>query len=171
MSKILVITTATDYVHDCIDAASQCVRKLAAEFKLETFVSADIAAYFDDYPSLQQFSLIVFNNNSGELFNAKQKTVFEQYVKDGRALLGIHAATAAFLSGEDATGATVMGTTYPFFADVWGASFTDHPPLHDGTVQLNVAACDELGLKLPTPYTTNDEWYAQCRADYRIWRV
>jgi hypothetical protein len=159
MGKLLIVTTANDYVHDCIDAASQCVVKLATELGLEAIVCDDITKYFDDASVLKQYNLIVFNNNSGELFNRTQKAVLEEVVKSGSiALLGIHAATAAFLSGEDATGAAVMGTTYPFFADMWGASFTDHPPLQDGTVHLNVEACAELELDLPTVYATNDEW-------------
>lgn len=57
--------------------------------------------------TLLSFDLLIFNNNSGELFDAKQKVAFEAYLAAKKPILGIHAATASFLSGEDHTGAYV----------------------------------------------------------------
>eukprot|EP00730_Choanoeca_flexa_P014836 TRINITY_DN6630_c0_g1_i1.p1 TRINITY_DN6630_c0_g1~~TRINITY_DN6630_c0_g1_i1.p1 ORF type:complete len:237 (+),score=61.91 TRINITY_DN6630_c0_g1_i1:268-978(+) len=159
MLRILVVTTAHDYKHECIDAATNRVKQLALSHDIGCDVCADVAQYFNDSNTLKSYDLIVFNNNSGEVFNEQQKAVFEEFVSSGKALLGIHAATAAFLSGEDASGAQEMETTYPFFADAWGASFTDHPPLQDGIVKTNQSVCDNLQLKLPISYATNDEWY------------
>ncbi|EDQ86808.1 uncharacterized protein MONBRDRAFT_33672 [Monosiga brevicollis MX1] len=159
-NQILVLNLAKDYVHDCIPVAAACVKRLGTKLGAEVVVSETAEPYFDTIEELGKFNVLVFNSNSGELFNNTQKAVFEEYVRGGYgSLLGLHSATAAFLSGADASGATVMATTYPFFADTWGASFTDHPPIQDGVVYTDREACTAVGLDLPTSYPTSDEWY------------
>ena len=157
--KVLILNTALDYVHDCIPEAAACVAAIAKGLKVESVVSSNVSDWFRDIETLSQFAAIVFNNNSGDLFDEDEKKVFQAYIAAGHGVMGVHAATASFLSGEDASGATVMSTTYPFYSDMWGASFTDHPPLQDGSVLVDTEACARLGINLPQEYQTNDEWY------------
>eukprot|EP00043_Microstomoeca_roanoka_P005880 m.58679 g.58679 ORF g.58679 m.58679 type:complete len:237 (-) comp13166_c1_seq1:105-815(-) len=156
----LIFTKATDYVHECIGPAASRCEAVLRELGHDCVISADASPHFDTLEALLKFDLVAFISNSGELFDDKQKEVFRAYVEEHkRPVFGSHAATAAFLNGEDATGATVMSTTWPFYAEMWGSSFTDHPPIQDGKVIVSDESSTDICLNLPQSYETNDEWY------------
>ena len=127
--KVLIFSKAIAYKHDNIATVEECLKDIVQSHPMlsrsigEVVVSED-SSPFRDLNNLLKFDLIVFNNNSGELFDTEEKANFVQWVENNEKgvrwntvvsvqyqndrflfqVLGVHAATAAFLAGEDASG-------------------------------------------------------------------
>jgi len=123
-------------------------------------VSEDSAYLEAGHPST--YDLVVLVNNSGQIFNPEQTTL-KDHVARGKAVIGLHAALASFLNGEDASGATELGATTTLIQDIFGAHFTNHPEPQTG--EVNVAHSDSMDdlseafRALPAKFSHHDEFF------------
>lgn len=89
------------------------------------FSSSDPTVF--DAETLSRFDAVVFNNTTGNLFqNPEFRRNLEEFVKNGGGLLGIHAATEAFVryGAEDEN--AVGGDDWPVFGEMIGARGMKH---------------------------------------------
>eukprot|EP00038_Savillea_parva_P000101 m.94134 g.94134 ORF g.94134 m.94134 type:complete len:821 (-) comp10035_c4_seq1:7-2469(-) len=132
----LIFTKMAAYVHDSTPAAASRVASLAERRGYKAVVSSDASLL--EQPHVV-WDVIVLVNNSGDCFDLTKETL-TAHVAAGRGVMGVHAALASFLDGEDAVGATPLGAKTSLISDVFGAHFVNHPLPQKGTVVVDVAA-------------------------------
>jgi type 1 glutamine amidotransferase len=69
----------------------------------------------DEYEGLRDIDVIILDNNSGVLFDESEKQAFENWVRNGGGVVGIHGATHAH-KGVDETNQA----EWPFWYAMWG---------------------------------------------------
>lgn len=114
---------------------------------------------FDTLSNLQQYDLIIFSNTSGNaLLDSSQQNHFEQYIQQGGALLGIHAATDTYR--HSSANGTNTGT-WDFYAETIGASVQQNPNHVAGTpaYAINKLGSHPTTDSLPNPWNKNEEYY------------
>lgn len=148
--RVLIFTKMDAYCHGSTAAAASWLQTTCHSLGLHPTVS-------DDSALLEQgcdvvYDLIIFINNSGELFDVSKERLVQEHIAAGRGVLGVHAAIASFLDDEDASGAKLMGSTTSIIEDVFRCHFKNHPPIQTGTVHVDKNAQTNLpGLNLPMP--------------------
>ncbi|MCA9731965.1 MAG: ThuA domain-containing protein [Deferribacteres bacterium] len=127
--KLLIFTLSKTYKHDSIPFASTAFTLMSEKtgaFTVE--LSNDMAAF--EKANLARFDAILLNNTTSLTFdNPKYRENLLEFVKNGKGLMGIHAASDNFY-------------TWPEAAELIGGYFDGHPWVGNGTWQVKV---DEPG--------------------------
>lgn len=147
--RVLVFTRTTDYRHDSIPAGVAAIRELGAAggadgrgFRVE---ATEDPTVFDP-GVLDGFRVVVFCNTSGDVFDGDgQRAAFEGWVRGGGGFVGVHSAAN-----------TEYG--WPFYGELVGAYFTDHPDVQPATVRVEDAG-HPATAHLPARWDRVDEWY------------
>jgi len=158
--KILVFCRCEGFFHGSIpwcNAALEIMGKKTGAYSIDV---ADRMSVFTP-ENLKQYDAIVFNNTTGLKFeDASQKEALMQFVKNGKGIIGIHAATDNF-------------NTWPEAAAMMGGMFDGHPWGGGGTWAVKIdepkhplnASFDGKGFlirdeiyQLKEPYTRDDLW-------------
>lgn len=114
---------------------------------------------FNSLSNLQQYSVVVFSNTSGNnILNVTQRNNFEAYMNNGGAYLGIHAASDTYRHST-ANGSNTG--TWDWYAEMAGASVQESPNHVNGTP---LYAMHKIGThvtteSLPDPWMKNEEYY------------
>jgi len=117
--KILVFNLCNGFRHSSIpywDKALEIMGKKTGAFQVE--VSNDMSAF--NAENLAKFDAVCFNNTTGLKFNQSQREALMNFIKGGKGIIGIHAATDNFNDWPDA--AKMMGGQ--FSGHPWGAGGT-----------------------------------------------
>tara|TARA_A100001037_G_scaffold268365_1_gene261814 strand:+ start:143 stop:949 length:807 start_codon:yes stop_codon:yes gene_type:complete len=93
---------------------------LAVEHAWEFTQSSDSAVFTD--AGLAGIDVLIFDNNSGLLFNESEKKAFEKWVRKGGGVVGIHGAAHAH-KGVDAANQA----EWPFWYGLWGVLHKSGP--------------------------------------------
>ena len=158
--NVLIFTSMLDYVHGSTAAAACFISTVCIELGMNPIVSEE-ASLLEKGGKGDMFDLIILVNNSGQIFDPS-KEILTDHIKKGRGVLGIHAALASFLNGEDASGATLMEPTTGVIKNIFKAHFRNHPPVQSATVKVNRSNADALGLTadiLPNSFIHEDEFF------------
>ncbi len=112
--KLLVFTLCRGFRHDSIPFISEAVRVLGEKTgAYETVVSDDVVMFRPE--NLAQFDAVCMNNTTGTLFEDKElKEALLEFVRSGKGLVGIHAATDCFYD-------------WPEYGEMMGGFFSGHP--------------------------------------------
>ncbi len=94
---------------------------------------------------LDQTDVVVFCNTTGDILDDAQQGTFEAFIRGGGGYVGIHSATD-----------TEYG--WPFYGDLAGARFANHPAPQLATVRVESIDSPITG-GLPAQFDLNDEWY------------
>lgn len=114
-SPVLVCHRAAGFVHQSIPDAVAAVVELGEQRGLGVDTSDDPARFTDD---LGFDDVLVFVHTSGNVLpEASQRGALERYMANGGGFFGIHAASSM---------APDVGTEWPWFRDLVGASFKGH---------------------------------------------
>ncbi len=111
--KILYLTHSADFVHDVLPFSESLLQTLGEQSgSFESVATRDCSLINEGY--LKEFSGLVFYT-TGELpFSDEQKQAFLDFIKSGKAFVGIHSATATFYK-------------WPEYGRIIGAYFDLHP--------------------------------------------
>jgi len=150
--KILIFWLCKGYYHESIPVANKAIELMGKKTGAFDAVFSDDMNVFD-VNKLAEFDAVIFNNTTKLEFNEPgQRQALMDFVKGGKGIIGIHAATDNFYNWREA--AEMMGGQ--FNGHPWGASGTwvikDFEPNHP----LN-AAFEGKGFKV------RDEIYRQKR--------
>jgi type 1 glutamine amidotransferase len=148
---ILVLSKANGYVHvDALPAGETMLKKIAGDRGWDIYTTENAATHNAD--DLAKFTVVVWNNVSGDVLTESQRTALKEWVEGGGGWVGIHA------SGGD-----------PFYKWDWyvntliGAQFVGHtmdPQFQDADVLVADPGTDVTG-HLPSRWKVpNEEWYA-----------
>lgn len=118
--KILVFWLCNGYFHENIPVANKALELMGKKTGAFDVVFSDDMNVFDA-GKLAEFDAVVFNNTTKLEFNEpSRKQALMDFVKGGKGIIGIHAATDNFY-------------TWPEAAEMMGGTFDAHPWTAGGT--------------------------------------
>jgi len=119
--KLLVFTRARGLVHSSIRYATKAIELMARNTgAFEVVVSDDMGIF--NAKGLKPFDAICFNNsNRMDFADAASRRSLMDFVKSGKGVVGIHAATTNFSSQRP-----VSGVDWPEAAEMIGGIFAGH---------------------------------------------
>ena len=122
--KLLVFNLSLGFKHEAIPLGAQMLRILGKKTgAFEAILSEDVAMFAPG--KLAEFDAVCFNNTTGELFeDPVMKKALLDWVKAGRGVVGIHAATDCFYK-------------WPEFGEMMGGYFDGHPWNETVTVKID----------------------------------
>eukprot|EP00980_Cylindrotheca_fusiformis_P008748 scaffold1869_cov122-Cylindrotheca_fusiformis.AAC.10 len=155
--RALIFTKMEDYVHDATPAMASWVLCKFHEFGWKGVVTDD-KDFIESEEKLSTFDVVVFLNNSGQIFTNNSPLL--KHIENGKGVVGAHAAIAAFLNGKDASGATIMEPTSDIFETIFGSHFKNHPPVQTGKVSLSMKHALAPNLtSVPLEFEHTDEFF------------
>lgn len=146
--KVLAFTKTRGHHHDSIPAATEAMRKLAAENHFAVDFTDDSAAFTD--ANLAKYDAVVFLLTTGEILNPPEQDIFERYIRAGHGYVGVHSASDTEYD-------------WPFYGELVGAYFKNHPMWPNPEVQQGVVRVEDPTHPstsfLPKEWVRTDEWY------------
>ncbi len=141
---VLAFTKTEGYRHQSIEKGVRTLRELGREngfIVLQTETAEDFNA-----DNLKNFKLVVFLSTTQDVLNGEQERAFENYMKNGGAFMGIHAAA---------------DTEYDWlwYGKLVGGYFESHP---QGTPTAKIEVINKehpSTAHLPDIWQRTDEWY------------
>jgi type 1 glutamine amidotransferase len=113
--RVLVFHRAVGFVHLSIPDAVAAIERLGSEHGFVVDTTDEPARFTDE---LAVYDALVFVHTSGNVLpEQSQRAALERYVASGGGFFGIHAASSM---------APDVGTDWPWFRDLVGASFKGH---------------------------------------------
>ena len=154
--KLLVFTLCKGFVHSSIPLGTKAIMRMGEKTCAYTAVHSEDPAVFAP-ESLAQFDAVCMLNTTGELFeDAALKQSLLDFVKSGKGLIGIHAATDCFYQWAD-YGAMMGGY---FDGHPWGSRDTVTTKIDDPMHPVNrvfrgqgFSITDEIYQFKEEPYT------------------
>ena len=140
-ARLLVYTRTTGYRHDSIPAG---VGALSSLDGYSVDATEDPAVFRAG--ALRDYAAIVFLSTSGEVLDEAGREALTGYMAAGGGWLGIH-------------GASTTEYGWPWFGDLAGARFDQHPPVQAGVITVADKHHPATG-HLGSTWTRRDEWYA-----------
>jgi len=142
--KILVFSKTAEYRHDSIPAGVAALRALGAANDFAVDATEDAAVF--TAANLAQYAAVVFLSTSGDVLDAGQQAAFESYIRGGKGFVGVH-------------GAANTEYDWPFYGDLVGAYFLQHPAVQPARVVVEDRA-HPATAHLNTEWNRTDEWYS-----------
>ena len=122
--KMLVFWLCEGFFHGSIPVANEAMKQLGEKTgAFEVVVTNDLAVFTAE--NLKQFDAICFNNTTGLKYGPEAREAIMGFVKGGKGIVGIHAATDNFPDWEEAR-------------EMMGGRFTGHPWGGGGTWAIKI---------------------------------
>ncbi len=145
---VLIYTRNSEgYVHDNIPASVEAIKSICRDNGW-TYKATDIddSSIFDDADKIAEFDVIVFSNTNNDAFdNDQQREVFQSYIRNGGAFVGIHSACGS-------------ERNWPWFWANLGGKFAYHPPFQEFEIEV-IDKKHPSTAHLPETWTWEDEFY------------
>ena len=94
---LLVFSKTNGFIHkEAIPAAQELFKQLGEANGWSVYFTDNAAVH--NPQDLQRFDALVWNNVSGDVLTAEQRTAFEDYVESGGGFVGIHGAHGYLIS-------------------------------------------------------------------------
>jgi type 1 glutamine amidotransferase len=140
--RVLVFSRTAAYRHEAIEPGEQALRGITAKHSGTIDITEDPVRLAAALPS---HDVLVFMMTTGDVLGPEQQTQVEQFVRRGGGYLGIHAAADTEYD-------------WPFFQQLNGAWFSDHPAIQPARVKRESAQHAAVSF-LPDTWERTDEWY------------
>jgi type 1 glutamine amidotransferase len=141
--EILVFSKTAGFRHASIPAGIATIQQLGRDDGVAVTATEDAGAFTVD--NLRRFQAVVWLSTTGDVLDPVQQAAFETYVRDGGGYVGVHAAAD-----------TEYG--WPWYGNLVGAWFADHPAIQEATVRVEDATNPATG-HLGSSWIDTDEWY------------
>ena len=141
--KVLLFTKTDGYHHESIQEGVTAIRQLASRNHFTVSWQEDPTVFNDK--GLENYSVVIFLNTTGNILNEEQQAAFEKFIKAGKGFVGIHSAT---------------DTEYDWvwYTKLVGMMFKIHPKQQ--TAYLKVEDSNFPGMeRFPKKLLWTDEWY------------
>ncbi len=144
-SHLLVFSKTSGFRHESLASGIKMLYQLSPSQNWVVTTTEDASVFNDDI--LAAFDVVVFLNPTGDALTEAQQAAFERFMKQGKGMVGIHAAAD-------------FEYEWPFYGDLLGGWFKTHPPSQEATVVFeNFDHPAMEPFKGMESYTTYDEWY------------
>jgi uncharacterized protein len=142
--KALVFSKTKGFRHQSIPDGVVAMKKLAEKHRFSVYTTEDDREFTKE--KLKNYDVIILVSTTGTIFNAEQKEAFEDFVRSGKGVVGIHSATDTEYE-------------WPWYTGLIGGQFAYHP--HQQTARLKVVDKNHPSTyHLPEYWLMTDEWYA-----------
>jgi type 1 glutamine amidotransferase len=142
-TRVLVFSRTAGFRHESIAAGVAAIRTLGERHAFAVAHTEEPTAFSPD--SISRFSAVVFLNTTGNVLDATQEAVFENYIRAGGGFAGVHSAADTEYE-------------WPWYGQLMGAYFQSHPAIQQATV--NTVDANHLSTRcLPQQWVRRDEWY------------
>jgi type 1 glutamine amidotransferase len=141
--RVLLFSRTTGFRHDSIPAAIAALTELGAANGYVAEATEDPAAF--TAANLARFQVVVFLMTTGDPVDDAGQAAFETWMAGGGNWVGVHSAADTEYS-------------WPFYGELVGAYFKQHPAIQPATVNVEVAD-HPATAGLPSPWMRTDEWY------------
>ena len=140
---VLLFSRTTGFRHDSIPTAITTLTGLGAANGYVAEATEDPAAFTT--ANLARFHVVVFLMTTGDPVDAAGQAAFESWIGAGGGWVGVHSAADTEYD-------------WPFYGQLVGAYFKQHPAIQQARVTIEVAD-HPATAGLPSPWTRTDEWY------------
>jgi len=140
---LLLYTRTLGFRHDSIPAAVAAMKDLGSREGLTVVATEDPSAFTDE--RLRGVKAVVFLETTGEVLDKTGQDALQAYIRGGGGFLGVHSAADT-------------GHAWPWYLDMLGAEFVDHPAIQSAALVRQDAA-HPATASLPARWTRTDEWY------------
>lgn len=141
--QVLVITETQGYRHESIEAGLEMFTSHAEEWKIAVTHAENTGAILTN--NVYDYSVIVLLNSTGDIFEENEKLALQNYVKQGGAIMGIHAAADAEYN-------------WPWYGEMLGGWFDGHPEIQTADCKV-IDVNHPIVAGLPATWPREDEWY------------
>jgi type 1 glutamine amidotransferase len=141
--RVLLFSRTAVYRHDSIPAAVAAVTELGPANGFVAEATEQAGAFTAE--NLARFKVVVFLLTTGDVLDAAGQAAFEAWIAGGGNYVGVHSATDTEYD-------------WPFYGDLVGAYFKQHPEIQAATVRVE-AANHPATMGLPAAWSRTDEWY------------
>ena len=137
------MSKTSGFRHDSIPAGLTALGSLAEQQGWLLTQTEDSSLFSPD--TLGATDAVIFLSTTGDIFNETEQEAFQQFVESGGGVVGIHSATDT-------------EHDWPYFQDLLGAGFVDHPEVQQATILIEDPS-HPATKELPNPWQHTDEWY------------
>jgi type 1 glutamine amidotransferase len=141
--SVLLFTKTAAFRHSSIPDGIAAITALGHLHNFDLLASEDAALFTDEQLALHQ--VVIFLNTTGDILDEEQQAALERFIQNGGGFVGIHSASDTEYD-------------WPWYGQLVGAYFADHPPVQSATVQV-LEANHPSTQPLPKRWTRSDEWY------------
>ncbi|KAI1390500.1 glycosyl hydrolase [Hypoxylon trugodes] len=141
---VFIFSKTAGYRHESIPAGIEGIQRLGDSSGAFTVDSSEDASLINA-KNLSRYAVVIFLQTSGDFLTRDQLVGLQSYVRSGGGFVGIHCAACGM-------------TREPWYNELIGAVFTDHPEPQRGVL----AAENEdhfITSSLPAKWEWFDEWY------------
>lgn len=142
---LLVFSKTDGFRHESISSGIKMLYDLSKSQNWVITATENPSVFSNEI--LPNFDVVVFLNPTGDALNNSEQAAFENFIKNGKGLVGIHAAAD-------------FEYDWTYYGKLLGAYFKTHPPSQTATVTFE--NYDHPAMKPfegMDSYTTFDEWY------------
>lgn len=141
--RILIFTKTRGYAHASIPAGVEAIQEIAAKRNIQVDTTSNVEWFTVE--KLKSYAALVFISTNGSVLNEDQREAFKGYIHSGGGYMGIHGASAG-------------ASTWPWYQQLVGASFSSHPEPKEG-VLLRGDMLHPINQNFPKQMVWKDEWY------------
>ena len=141
--RVLLFSRTVAYRHDSIGAATTALVGLGFSGGYVADATEDPARF--SAAGLAGYQVVVFLMTTGDVLDNTQQAAFEAWVRAGGGYVGVHSASDTEYD-------------WPFYGELVGAYFQDHPAIQAATVRIE-RTDHPVMMGLATPWRRTDEWY------------
>ena len=147
---MLVFSKTRSFRHDeGIAGADRFFAEMATQRSMGLFTTVNGAVF--NAEQLARFSLVVFNNATGDILSPKQEAALQQWVKSGGGLIAVHGSGDA------------SHTDWSWYDnELIGPEFIGHPaaPQFQEARLVNLSPDHPVMAGLPSEWQQTEEWYS-----------
>ena len=140
--KVLAFSKTQGFRHESIEAGTEALKKMAKENFFQLDHTEDAGKISEE--NLKNYDVIIMLNTTGDVFNDSQKKAFQEFVRSGKGVVGIHSATDTEYN-------------WPWYTELIGGQFESHP--HIQTARIKTVHKHPSTYHLPSTWIWTDEWY------------
>jgi len=141
--KVLVFSKTAAFRHDSITNGWAMIQQLGSSNGFAVDITEDANAF--TYANLSKYAAVVWLSTTGDVLDDSQQAEFQQYIQHSGGYVGIHSATDTEY-------------TWPWYGQLAGAYFSNHPAIVTATVKVADPVHPSTAA-LPRRWTRTDEWY------------
>jgi type 1 glutamine amidotransferase len=145
--RVLVFSKTLGFRHANIPLGVEAIRDLGRRNGFLVDATEESTAFTAE--NLSRYKVVVFLSVTGDVLNALQEKVFQEYVLDGGGFVGIHGALY---------GPSACEQNWAWYHQLCAVAFKNHSAVVPARVDIEDAS-NPSTAGLPTHWLRTDEWY------------
>jgi type 1 glutamine amidotransferase len=141
--NVLIFTKTRAFRHECIEPGVKAMQAFFSKHGITTVHSEDSLMFTPE--KLNSFDAIMFFQTTGNILDSLEQDAFIKFIRSGKGFVGVHSAADTEYD-------------WPWFGELLGARFADHPDIQSG-VLIRIDSAKIATAHLPDRWTRTDEWY------------